>query len=98
MLKDKIKQEKLEKILFSLGSVTLAAAVLSITIAPFFVNQFMPVTYIPILNFKVFSGIFYFVSIVCYIFSSTHSNLQIKWIIITFIYFIAFQIIAKIMS
>ena len=95
MLKDEIKQEKLEKALFSLGSVALAAAVLSITIAPFIVNHFMMGTYIPILNFRVVSGIFYLITLVCYLFSS---NVQINWIIITFMYFVAFQVLAKIMS
>lgn len=98
MLKDEIKQEKLEKALFSLGSVALAAAVLSITIAPFIVNHFMMGTYIPILNFRVVSGIFYLITLVCYLFSSSHSNVQINWIIITFMYFVAFQVLAKIMS
>ncbi len=98
MLKHSLNRKKLEKTLFSLGSVALAAAVLSITIAPYIVNHFMTGTYIPILHFRVFSGIFYFAALICYLFSTEHSNMQINWILITFAYFVAFQVLAKIMS
>lgn len=89
---------KKDKILFSVGSLALAFAVLSITIAPFIVNFFMLNTYVPIANFKIVSGVFYAISLICYLFSSEHSDIQINWIIITFIYFIAFQVLAKMMS
>lgn len=92
-----IKEDR-EKFLFSLGSIALAFAVLSITIAPFIVNRFMMNTYVPIFNFKVCAGIFYFITLSCYIFSSSYSTKQINWIIVNFLYFVAFQVLAKIMA
>ena len=92
------KIAKIQKILFSIGSIALALAVLSVTILPFLVNHFMMGTYIPVLYFKIISGIFYFVALLAYVFSSRYSNMQINWILITFAYFILFQILAKMMS
>ncbi len=95
MLSDDEKYTKRDKILFSAGSFALALAVLSITIAPYVVNYFMLNTYIPIAHFITFSGVLYFIALVCYLFSSSYSTIQINWIIITFLYFVAFQVLAK---
>ncbi len=58
-----IKEDR-EKFLFSAGSIALAFAVLSITIAPYIVNRFMMNTYIPIFNFKACAGVFYLMTLV----------------------------------
>lgn len=92
------KKAKIQKILFSTGSIALALAVLSVTILPLVVNHFMMGTYIPVLYFKIISGVFYFVTLLAYIFSSRYANMQINWILITFAYYILFQILAKIMA
>lgn len=92
------QKAKTQKILFSTGSVVLALAVLSLTIVPFFVNHFAKELYIPVLYFKICAAVLYLISLICYVFSSRYSNLQINWILAAFIYFILFQLVAKIIS
>ncbi len=98
MLNTEKQTTKKDKILFSAGSFALALAVLSITIAPFVVNYFMLTAYVPVLNFQIISGIFYAIALVCYFFSSEHAQQQTNWILITFLYYVVFQVLAKMMS
>lgn len=89
---------KRERILFSLGCIAIAIAVLSVTIAPYLINNFAPNIFASMGKFQNFSFIFYGIAIFCYLFSQKYQKLQIKWILIAFAYFILFQILVKIIS
>ncbi len=90
------EKPKRERILFLTGTISLALAVLVLTIIPFVINNFMQDTFISVNGVKFASCIFYFVTLLCFLFSSRYINIQINWIIITLIYYILFQILIKI--
>ncbi len=90
------KKVKKERVLFLTGAVLLALAVLTLTIIPFIVNNFTADAYVSVNGVKYTSGILYFLTLLCFMFSSHYINIQINWIIITLIYYILFQILIKI--
>jgi len=92
------KNIKRERILFMTGAVLLALAVLVLTILPYLINNFTADTYVSTKGVKVSSYIFYFLTFLCFLFSPRYTTLQIKWLSITLIYYIAFQILIKLIS
>lgn len=90
------EKPKKERILFLTGAVSLALAVLVLTIIPFIINNFVQDSFVSVNGVKFASCIFYFVTLLCFLFSSRYINIQINWIIITLIYYILFQILIKI--
>ena len=89
---------KREKFLFSTGCIALAIAVLSVTIAPYLINNFASNIFASIEKFQNFSFVFYGIALFCYLFSTKYAKMQINWILIVFAYFILFQILVKIIS
>lgn len=87
---------KRERILFLTGAISLALAVLVLTIIPFIINNFVQDSFVSINGVKFASCIFYFVTLLCFLFSQRYINIQINWIIITLVYYILFQILVKI--
>lgn len=91
-----INNIKKERILFLLGAIFLALAVLILTIMPFIINNFTADTYVSTKGVKLASIVLYLLTIICFLFSFRYIKMQINWIIITFIYYVLFQILVKI--
>lgn len=89
---------KKERPIFLLGCVFLAMGVLSVTILPYVVNNFIQDSFISIFRIRNFCFAFYALSLICYLFSGEYTKEQIQWVLITFGYYVVFQVIAKLFS
>lgn len=92
------KSTKRERVLFLTGAVSLAFAVLVLTIIPYLVNNFTADRYISTGGVKIASITFYILTFLCFIFSSHYVKMQINWILITLAYYITFQVLVKLIS
>lgn len=84
--------------MFLAGCVFLAAAVLSVTIVPYIVNNFIQDAFISVFTLTNLCFTFFGLSLICYLFSDKYSKEQIQWVLINFAYYVIFQVMAKLLN
>lgn len=90
-----ISRKKRQKFCFAAGCIALTCAILSLTVFPLVINNYMPKIFVPVLRYKFYALVFYVATIGFFLFSRKYTAFQIKWIIITAVYYIVFQIFVK---